>query len=107
MFFNRMTDEQKLVLFENTATNMGDSTMQIKHRYIRNFYLADPAYGKGVAEALGIDIESVNLDVKIPESREKWEEYIALDKDLNYPTDPAEPETAKDLPEEGRDTSPK
>ncbi|MDU6743784.1 MAG: catalase [Peptoniphilus harei] len=27
MLFNRMTDEQKLVLFENTARNMGDSTM--------------------------------------------------------------------------------
>ena len=107
MLFNRMTDEQKLVLFENTARNMGDSTMQIKHRYIRNCYLADPAYGKGVADALGIDIESVNLDVKAPQSREEWEKYIALDKDLNYPTEPAEPESAKDLPEEGRDTNAK
>lgn len=93
MLFNRITDEKKLDLFENTARNMGNSTMQIKHRYIRNFYLTDPAYGKGVAEALGIDIESVNLDVKIPESREKWEEYIALDKDLNYPTNHKQPRT--------------
>lgn len=52
MLFNRMTDEQKLVLFKNAARNMGDSTKQIKHRYIRNFYLAAYSYGKEVAEAL-------------------------------------------------------
>ena len=105
MLFNRMTDEQKLVLFENTARNMGDSTMQIKHRYIRNCYLADPAYGKGVAEALGIDIESVNVDVTPPKSRKEWEEYVAMDSDLNYPTEASEPESAKDLGPGGRDTN--
>lgn len=105
MIFNRMTDEQKLVLFENTARNMGDSTMQIKHRYIRNCYLADPAYGKGVAEALGIDIESVNVDVIPPKSRKEWEEYVAMDSDLNYPTEASEPESAKDLGPAGRDTN--
>lgn len=105
MLFNRMTDEQKLVLFENTARNMGDSTMQIKHRYIRNCYLADPAYGKGVAEALGIDIESVNVDVTPPKSRKEWEEYVAMDSDLNYPTKASEPESAKDLGPAGRDTN--
>ncbi len=105
MLFNRMTDEQKLVLFENTARNMGDSTMQIKHRYIRNCYLADPAYGKGVAEALGIDIESVNVDVTPPKSRKEWEEYVAMDSDLNYPTEAIEPESAKDLGPAGRDTN--
>lgn len=45
--------------------------------------------------------------MKAPESREEWEKYISLDKDLNYPTEPAEPESAKDLPEEGRDTNAK
>lgn len=105
MLFNRMTDEQKLVLFENTARNMGDSTMQIKHRYIRNCYLADPAYGKGVAEALGIDIESVNVNVTPPKSRKEWEEYVAMDSDLNYPTEASEPESAKDLGPAGRDTN--
>ena len=106
MLFNRMTEEQKLVLFENTARNMGDSTMQIKHRYIRNCYKADPAYGKGVAKALGIDIDDVKyLDIKTPASREEWEKYNALDQDLNYPTEKEEPESAKDLPAEGRDTN--
>lgn len=100
-----MTDEQKLVLFENTARNMGDSTMQIKHRYIRNCYAADPEYGKGVAKALGIDIDTVDLEMKAPKSREEWEKLNARDADLNYPTDPAEPESAKDLPPEGRDTN--
>lgn len=107
MLFNRMTDEQKLVLFENTARNMGDSTMQIKHRYIRNCYAADPEYGKGLAKALGIDIDSVDLEMKAPKSREEWEKLNARDADLNYPTKPAEPESAKDLPPEGRDTNAK
>ena len=105
MLFNRMTDEQKLVLFENTARNMGDSTMQIKHRYIRNCYAADPEYGKGVAKALGIDIDTVDLEMIEPKSREEWEKLNARDADLNYPTEPAEPESAKDLPPEGRNTN--
>ncbi|MFR8926924.1 catalase [Peptoniphilus senegalensis] len=105
MLFNRMTDEQKLVLFENTARNMGDSTMQIKHRYIRNCYAADPEYGKGVAKALGIDIDTVDLEMIEPKSREEWEKLNGRDADLNYPTEPAEPESAKDLPPEGRNTN--
>ncbi|WP_296114492.1 catalase-related domain-containing protein [uncultured Anaerococcus sp.] len=48
MLFNRITDEQKQDLFENTAANMGNSTMKIKHRYIRNCYLRDPSYSKRV-----------------------------------------------------------
>lgn len=105
MLFNRMTDEQKLVLFENTARNMGDSTMQIKHRHIRNCYAADPEYGKGVAKALGIDIENVDLEPNTATSREEWERLNARDKDLNEPTKPANPESAMDLPLEGRDTN--
>lgn len=105
MLFNRMTDEQKLVLFENTARNMGDSTMQIKHRYIRNCYAADPEYGKGVAKALGIDIDTVDLEMIEPKSREEWEKLNGRDADLNCPTEPAEPESAKDLPPEGRNTN--
>lgn len=105
MLFNRMTPEQQLVLFENTARNMGDSTMQIKHRNIRNCYAADPAYGEGVAEAMGIDIKDVDLAPNESKSREEWEKDRAKDKDLDVPTKPAEPESAKDLPPEGRDTN--
>lgn len=105
MLFNRMTPEQQLVLFENTARNMGDSTLQIKHRYIRNCYAADPAYGEGVAKAMGIDIKDVDLAPNESKSREEWEKDRAKDKDLDVPTKPAEPESAKDLPPEGRDTN--
>ena len=105
MLFNRMTPEQQLVLFENTARNMGDSTLQIKHRYIRNCYAADPAYGEGVAKAMGIDIKDVDLTPNESKFREEWEKDRAKDKELDVPTKPAEPESAKDLPPEGRDTN--
>lgn len=103
--FRAMTEEQQLVLCENTARNMGDSTMQIKHRHIRNCYAADPAYGEGVAKALGIDIKTVDLEPNVADSRDAWEKGNARDANLNQPTEPAMPESAKDLPPEGRDTN--
>jgi catalase len=33
----------------------------VQKRHIRHCYLADPAYGEGVARALGIDIDSVDM----------------------------------------------
>lgn len=103
--FRAMTPEQQLALCENTARNMGDSTLQIKHRHIVNCYQADPDYGKGVAEALGIDINEVDLTPRLYRSREEWEADRAKDQDLNVPTKPADPASAKDLPAEGRDTN--
>jgi catalase len=70
MLFRAMTPEQQQVLFENTARNMGCSTLQIKHRHICNCYLADPEYGKGVAKALNINIDDVDLDLPARTSRE-------------------------------------
>lgn len=64
MLYRAMTPEQQQVLCENTARNMGDSTLQIKHRYINHCYQADPEYGKGVAKALEIDINDVDLEDK-------------------------------------------
>lgn len=57
--FNLMSPAQKQVLFENTARNMGDAPKEIKIRHIRNCQKADPAYGKGVADALGIPMSEV------------------------------------------------
>jgi catalase len=57
--FNLMSDEQKQVLFENTARNMGDIPLMIKERHIRNCLKADPAYGEGVAAALGISLHDI------------------------------------------------
>jgi catalase len=52
--FRLMKPEQQKVLFENTARAMGDVPEKIKIRHIANCMRADPAYGKGVADALGI-----------------------------------------------------
>ena len=60
--FNLMSADEKERLFMNTARNMGDSTELVKKRHIRHCYLADPAYGEGVAKALGIDIKSVDMN---------------------------------------------
>jgi catalase len=51
-----MTAAQRQTLFENTARAMGDAPDEIKHRHIGNCMKADPAYGEGVAAALGIPI---------------------------------------------------
>ncbi len=56
-----MTPEQQQVLFENTARAMGDIPKFIKIRHIVNCYRADEEYGKGVAKALGISMDEVEL----------------------------------------------
>ena len=54
--FRLMSKEQQQVLFENTARAMGDAPEFIKRRHIENCSKADPAYGLGVAAALGLSI---------------------------------------------------
>ena len=54
--FRQMSKEQQEVLFGNTARAMGDAPEMIKIRHIGNCLKADPAYGKGVADALGIPV---------------------------------------------------
>jgi catalase len=54
-----MKAAQKKVLFENTARAMGDAPREVKLRHIGNCLKADPAYGKGVADALGIPLKDV------------------------------------------------
>lgn len=58
--FKLMSSEQQQVLFENTARAMGDAPKEIKIRHIGNCLKADYAYGKGVADALGISLDEVN-----------------------------------------------
>lgn len=57
--FRMMSPEQKKVLFENTARAMGDAPKEVKIRHIGNCMKADPAYGEGVAGALGISTSQV------------------------------------------------
>ena len=52
-----MTPAQQQVLFENTARAMGDARQHIKVRHVANCLRADPAYGAGVARALGVDVK--------------------------------------------------
>ncbi len=60
MLFRKMSPAQQQVLFENTGRGMGDSSRQVKIRHISNCLKADPAYGAGVAAALGIDLTEVS-----------------------------------------------
>lgn len=52
--FRLMSSAQQDILFGNTARVLGDAPHEIKLRHIANCLKADPAYGKGVANALGI-----------------------------------------------------
>jgi len=47
------------LLFDNTARAMGDAPREVKVRHIGNCLKADPAYGEGVAKALGIPLSEV------------------------------------------------
>ncbi len=57
--FRLMTANQQQHLFRNTAAEVGGAERFIQERHIINCHKADPAYGKGVAEALGIDISAL------------------------------------------------
>jgi len=56
LLFRLMDSAQRQALFENTARNMGDASEEVKLRHIRNCAKADPAYGEGVAAALGLEV---------------------------------------------------
>ncbi|PLY45776.1 catalase [Janthinobacterium sp. ROICE36] len=51
--FRLMTPAQQQVLFDNTARAISGASQQVKQRHIGNCTLCDPAYGAGVAEAIG------------------------------------------------------
>ncbi len=57
--FRLMTAAQRQALFENTARSIGGAPKEIQMRHIRNCLKADPAYGEGVANALGIPLGEV------------------------------------------------
>lgn len=88
MLYRAMTEDQKQVLVENTARNMGDSTLQIKHRYIANCYKADEDYGKRLAEALNIEIDNVDLETaNMRTSREGNYRANNLHPELDVPSE--------------------
>ena len=55
-----MNKEQQAALFGNTARALGDAPREVKIRHIGNCLQADAAYGKGVADALGISLNEVS-----------------------------------------------
>ncbi|MBR0800603.1 catalase [Bradyrhizobium jicamae] len=52
--FRKMTSAQKQTLFDNTARQVGQAARHIQERHVANCSKADPAYGKGVSEALAL-----------------------------------------------------
>jgi catalase len=56
LLFGLMDEAQREALFGNTARAMGDASDEVKARHIANCAKADPAYGEGVAAALGMSL---------------------------------------------------
>jgi catalase len=54
-----MSPAQKQALFENTARAIDEASEEVKMRHIGNCLKADPAYGRGVAAAIGIPLADV------------------------------------------------
>ena len=52
--FRLMTPAQQQALFDNTAASVGGASRAIQERHIANCSKADPAYGAGVRQALGL-----------------------------------------------------
>jgi catalase len=60
LLFRLLTEDKKQLLFKNTAGQVGGAQKFIQVRHIRNCYKADPAYGAGVANALGMTMDEVD-----------------------------------------------
>ncbi len=57
--FRLMDTEQKEALFNNTAGSIGGASIEVQKRHIGNCLKADPAYGAGIAKALGISLDEI------------------------------------------------
>lgn len=57
--FRLMSTDQQQVLFENTAASVGGASIEIQKRHINHCLKADPAYGAGVAKALGVNLADI------------------------------------------------
>ncbi|EPJ8755932.1 TPA: catalase [Pseudomonas putida] len=54
--FRLMSDEQKALLISNIAGTMAGVSGDVIQRQLQYFFKADPAYGEGIAKALGINL---------------------------------------------------
>ncbi len=57
--FRLMTHAEKQRLIGNIVASMASIPQRIQELQIKHFYKADPAYGSGVAEALGMKVDDV------------------------------------------------
>ncbi|MFO7580193.1 MAG: catalase [Nitrosomonas halophila] len=57
--FRLMNTAQRQALFENTARSIGGTPREVQKRHIAHCLRADPAYGEGIADALGIPVDEV------------------------------------------------
>ncbi|QJD60148.1 catalase [Pseudomonas sp. gcc21] len=57
--FRLMSPEEQQRLFQNTARAMNGADRHIMVRHVTHCYKADPAYGRGVAEALALPMSEV------------------------------------------------
>jgi catalase len=63
--YRLMTPEQRRILIDNTARNMGGVSDNVRLRHAAHCYLADPEYGTLLAAALKIDLEKVKEVAKL------------------------------------------
>ncbi|MNG36135.1 Catalase [compost metagenome] len=54
--FRLMNAEQKALLISNIAGAMTGVSEDVVQRQLQQFFKADPAYGEGIAKALGINL---------------------------------------------------
>src|SRR5690606_34783194 len=54
--FRLMNAEQKALLISNIAGAMAGVSDDVVQRQLQHFFKADPAYGEGVAKALGVNL---------------------------------------------------
>ena len=59
--FRLMSAEKQQLLFESTARQIGAAELAYQQRHVVNCFKADPAYGVGVAKALGIEVPQDEL----------------------------------------------
>lgn len=57
--FRLMSNDEQNALFNNTANSVGGASVEVQKRHIANCLKADPAYGAGVAKALGIALSDI------------------------------------------------
>lgn len=86
LIFNKLF---KFQLFD--TFDLIGSFIQIKHRHIYHCYQADPEYGKGVAVAMNISIDDVDLNLPKRDSRENQVKANNMHPELNVPTTPVDP----------------